>query len=84
MLFELANSKIPIRVKGVVTWTGRSRAKGVVGGTTPELEHHQESGIGNSRGEQLLTKKKPFPDREIPDRRRGRREVDIPSGFGDL
>jgi hypothetical protein len=70
-LFELANSEISIRVKGVVTWTGRSRAKGVVGGPTPELERHKESGIENSRGEQLLTTKKLISRQETRKARSG-------------
>jgi hypothetical protein len=57
-LFELANSEIPIRVKGTIMWTGKSRAKGVFRGPMPELEFHRESRIKNSRGEQLLTTKK--------------------------
>jgi len=66
-LFELANFKIPIRVKDVVTWTGRSRAKGVAGGANARAG--APSGIGNrefTRGATLDNEKSDFPIWRFP------------------
>jgi hypothetical protein len=61
MLFELANSEISIRVKDVVSWTGRSLGKGVAGGANTIAG--APSQIGNrefTRGETIDNEKVDF------------------------
>jgi hypothetical protein len=60
-LFKLVNSEILIRVKGVVMWTGRSCAKGVVRGANAKAG--APSGIKNwefTKGETLDNEKADF------------------------
>jgi hypothetical protein len=66
-LFELANSEIPIRVKDVVSWTGRSRGKGVAGGANAIAGAPSQIGNrGFTRGATLDNEKADFPIGKFP------------------